>query len=215
MDKAKLYLAIFFICLPFGYLAAIYGDLPETIPIHWNWRGVADQFGPKWLLWLGPVLGVPFILLINAALTRYIDDWPTTGKQRNIALITVAFTSLMICYIIYSAKAGTQIALGGLAILMGLFFAALGNYFPVLKQNPYVGIRTPGTLRSERKWRLAHWFGGKVFLAGGLLLVLVGLLFSGAVVTVGLLSIVVLMSVITLVYSARLPDDGADLDDFV
>ena len=215
MDKAKLYLAIFFICLPFGYLAAIYGDLPNTIPIHWNWRGIADGFGPKWVLWLGPVLGVPFILLINAALTRNIDDWPATGKQRNIAFITVAFTSLLICYIIRSAHVGTQIGLGGLAMLMGCFFAALGNYLPVLKQNPYVGIRTPGTLKSERKWRLAHRFGGKVFLAGGLLLVLVGLLFTGPVVTVGLLSIVVLMSVITLVYTASLPEEGGGFDDFV
>ena len=214
MDKAKLYLAIFFICLPFGYLAAIYGDLPDTIPIHWNWRGVADGFGPKWLLWLGPALGVPFILLLNAALTRYIDDWPSSGKQRNVAFITLAFTSLLICYVIYSAQAGTQIGLGGLAVIMGLFFAALGNYLPVLKQNPWVGIRTPGTLKSERKWQIAHRFGGKVFLVGGVLLVLLGLLFTGAVVTVGLLAIVLVVSIITLVYTARIPDD-ADLDDFV
>ncbi len=34
--------------------AVLYPRLPSTIPIHWNVHGLADNYGPKWLLQILP-----------------------------------------------------------------------------------------------------------------------------------------------------------------
>jgi uncharacterized membrane protein len=160
-----------------------------------------------------PTIGIPLILLVLSAITKQLPDAEDQPKQRRIGLITLVFTSLMICYIIYGAEAGSYAGLGGLSILLGLFFAALGNYFPVLRQNRFVGLRVPPTLNSEEKWRKTHRFAGPLFLFGGVLLVLNGLIMNGGTVTVFMLTIIAIISIIPIVYAYRLPDD--DQSDFV
>jgi uncharacterized membrane protein len=60
--------------------------------------------------------------------------------------------------------------------LVCLFYVYLGNLFTTLKPNYFVGIRTPWTLENETVWRKTHHFGGRVWVAGGLVLAVVTLL---------------------------------------
>jgi uncharacterized membrane protein len=55
-------------------------------------------------------------------------------------------------------------------VLVGGLFAVIGNVMGKLRPNYSVGIRTPWTLANEHVWDRTHRFGGKVFVAGGLLL---------------------------------------------
>jgi Predicted integral membrane protein len=48
----------------------------------------------------------------------------------------------------------------------------LGNYFKDMKPNYYIGIRTPWTLKDERVWYNTHKLGSKVWIFGGLALLL-------------------------------------------
>jgi uncharacterized membrane protein len=48
----------------------------------------------------------------------------------------------------------------------------MGNYMGKLKPNWFVGIRTPWTLSSETVWNKTHRFGGKVFMLGGLIMII-------------------------------------------
>jgi len=210
--NSRLLFSLVFIFLPFAYLASVYGGLPEQIPIHFDWRGEADGWGPKYILWFLPTIGIPLVLLVNSALTKKIELGQSATKQQSIGIITLVFTSLLICYIIYGAEAGSYSGLGGLSILFGLFFGALGNYLPVLRPNGFVGIRVPATMKSERVWTKTHRFAGPLFLLGGLLLALNGLLLSGGAVTVVMLTVITAISVIPIVYASRLPEDeGGDL----
>lgn len=213
MKNSILLISLLFVLLPFFYLASVYGGLPDQIPIHFDWKGNPDSWGPKYILWFLPTIGIPLVLLVLSAITKQLPDVEDQPKQRRIGIITLAFTSLMICYIIYGAEAGSYAGLGGLSILMGLFFAALGNYFPVLRQNQFVGLRVPPTLNSKEKWRKTHRFAGPIFLFGGALLVLNGLFLKGGAITVVMLTIIAVISIIPIVYAYRLPDD--DTGDFV
>ncbi len=213
MKNSVLLISLVFVLLPFLYLASVYGGLPEQIPIHFDWKGNPDGWGPKYLLWFLPTVGIPLALLVIAAITRQMTNVAEQPKQRNIGMITLAFISTMICYIIYGAEAGSYAGLGGLSLLLGLFFGALGNYFPVLRQNAFVGIRIPPTMKSEEKWRKTHRFAGPLFLGGGALLVLNGLLLTGGKITVVMLIIIAAISIIPIIYAYRLPDD--DQSDFV
>ena len=54
----------------YGFYLVIsnYAGLPETIPIHFNAKGVADGFGKKGMIWLLPSLTlimVPGMLLLR------------------------------------------------------------------------------------------------------------------------------------------------------
>jgi uncharacterized membrane protein len=55
-------------------------------------------------------------------------------------------------------------------VLVGGLLVVVGNVMGKLRPNYTVGIRTPWTLANERVWDQTHRFGGKVFVAGGLLL---------------------------------------------
>jgi len=205
--NSRLLFSLVFILLPFAYLASVYGGLPEQIPIHFDWRGEADGWGPKYILWFLPTIGIPLVLLVNSALTKKIELGQSAAKQQSIGLITLVFTSLLICYIIYGAEAGSYSGLGGLSILFGLFFGALGNYLPVIRPNGFVGIRVPATMKSERVWTKTHRFAGPLFLFGGVLLALNGLLLSGGTITVVMLTVIALISIAPVVYAYRLPED--------
>jgi uncharacterized membrane protein len=62
-----------------------------------------------------------------------------------------------------------------LGVGIGLLFLVLGNYITRVRQNWFMGIRTPWTLSSERSWRETHRIGGRLFMAGGLFLVVAAL----------------------------------------
>ena len=69
---------------------------------------------------------------------------------------------------------------------LGLMFAAIGNYFPKCRPNRTVGIRIIWTLGSEENWNATHRFAGKVWVIGGLIMVLAALLpeVPGIIVTI-------------------------------
>ncbi|MEO0731407.1 MAG: SdpI family protein [Bacteroidota bacterium] len=213
MINGRLLFSLFTVFLPFIYLATIYGGLPAEIPIHFDWRGQPDGWGPKIVLWVLPFTGLFLSFVIMAAFRKIGAGDPGGQKQQVMGMITLTFISLMLCYIIYGAKQGALNGLGGLAVLLGLFFAALGNYLPVIPKNYFIGIRIPPTLKSDYKWRKTHRYAGPWFMGGGLLMVLAGLLLRGGAVTVVMLVIVTVISLVPIVYAYQLNEEPPS--DFV
>lgn len=197
-----------FVALPFVYLMTIYPDLPQQIPVHFDWRGNPDAWGPKIVLWIIPFLGILVAFMTNLAVLKAAEAGGSVTKHKAIAYLTLAFTSVMLCYILYGAESGGYNGLGGVSVLLGLLFAGLGNYLPIIQPNPYVGIRVPRTLNNEGIWRKTHRFAGPLFLGGGLLLVLNGLLLGGGVETFVMLVVIAVIAVVPIVYAYRLPEDS-------
>lgn len=57
-------------------------------------------------------------------------------------------------------------------VFVGLVFVLIGNYLPKVKQNYYLGIKLPWTLADEENWNKTHRLGGRVWVTGGLLIML-------------------------------------------
>ena len=53
-----------------------------------------------------------------------------------------------------------------------MLFVFIGNYLPKFSRNYTAGIKIYWTLRSDDNWNKTHRFGGKVWVIGGLLLML-------------------------------------------
>lgn len=72
-------------------------------------------------------------------------------------------------------RMGTVLSFG-----FGLLFLVIGNYMPKVRQNKVLGIRVKWTLENEENWNVTHRFGGKVWVAAGLLCMIGGLLPTAA-----------------------------------
>lgn len=59
---------------------------------------------------------------------------------------------------------------------MGLLFAVIGNYMPKTRMNATLGIKIRWTYSSEENWNATHRFAGKLWVIGGLSLILCALL---------------------------------------
>jgi uncharacterized membrane protein len=78
---------------------------------------------------------------------------------------------------------------------------ALGNYFKVIKQNYFLGIKTPWTLESEEVWKLTHILAGKLWIVGGLLIVIFSLVIPEDINFYLFIIITAIITIVPIVYS--------------
>jgi uncharacterized membrane protein len=89
------------------------------------------------------------------------------------------------------------------SLLIGFLFIAMGGMTPHIRRNTIMGIRLPWTLASEEVWNRTHEYGGRVFMAAGVLVVL-GSLIAG-IWAMALMLVIILGSTLYIsIWSFRL-----------
>jgi len=192
------------VLLPFLYLAYVWNQLPTEVPLHWNIKGEVDRYGDKSELILIPILTSLLIYVIFLAVP-YIDpkkQIQKMGKKYDtLKWIITTFMSVLALFIIYTAKNQSIANPNYILLLCGILFIVFGNYFKTIKANYFIGIRTPWTLESEVVWKETHKLGGKIWFAGGLLIVLSSLVFDEQTNFIIFMTIVAVMVLVPVVYS--------------
>lgn len=195
---------IVIVLLPFIYLAYVWNQLPEKVPIHWNIKGEIDRYGEKIELLLIPFL-LPFLVYIIFLVIPKIDPKNKLNKMGNkLQTLKVWMTTLMsilALFIIYSAKNQSFANPNYIVLLIGVLYIILGNYFKTIKANYFIGIRTPWTLENETVWRETHKLGGKMWFIGGIIVVLSSLILDKQPNFILFLIITGIISIIPIVYS--------------
>jgi uncharacterized membrane protein len=177
-----------------------YPHLPGSVATHWNMRGEADGYSPKWALFLiGPGLMAGTMVLMYClpwlSPRRFeVDSFRSTYLQ--IMLMLVAMIGYFSAVTVW-AGVGHRLDVGR-AIIGGvcLLLALMGNLMGKVRRNFYIGVRTPWALANERVWNATHRFAAKTLVAGGLVglaLTVAGLngwpvmavLLAGALIPVG------------------------------
>ena len=193
-----------FVLLPFIYLAYLWKGLPEKVPTNWNYKGEIDDWGTKYsligLVFLLPVLTY-FLMLVIPKIDPKKRIELMGGKYYQIKFVLVAFMSVLALFIIHSSKSKTLSSPSMVFVLIGLLFMALGNYFKVIKQNYFLGIKTPWTLESEEVWKLTHILAGKLWIVGGLLMIIFSLVIPENINFYFFISIIAIISIVPIVYS--------------
>ena len=189
--------------IPFIYLAFIWNNLPETVPMHWNGKGEIDRYGSKNELWgiVAMLSGLGYFLFLIIPKIDPRGKLEKMGnKLDNLRLILALFMSAMATYIIYSVQQ-TESKPTLIFTLIGLLFAGLGNYFKTIKPNYFIGIRTPWTLENEEVWKKTHLFGGKLWFIGGLLIFILSLIIPNDISAYLMISVTIFISVVPIIYS--------------
>lgn len=164
----------------FATSAWAWGRVTPPIPTHWNVRGEVDGYGGRFEgLLLTPLiaLGLYALLLllprIDPGRANYASfAGPYAVIRASLTVMMGGMHGLLVATALgYPVDAGRWIPVG-----VGALLVVLGNVMGKVRPNFFVGIRTPWTLTSTRSWEKTHRVGGRLFVAGGVLLAVASLI---------------------------------------
>ena len=154
--------------------AAVYSDMP----VHWHMRGEVDHRSNRRISW---ALMMPLIITLLWALMRwlpYSERRPTYAKFASafeVIMITIMLCMLLIHAMILRAAIGYPVPEDRwLPVAFGILFIVIGNLMPRARTNWFLGITTRWTL-SRRSWDKTQRVAGRLYVIGGLVLVVAGL----------------------------------------
>lgn len=204
MNARKEFPLLCIVVLPFLYLAFIYTSLPDIVPTHWNIEGQIDGRGSKQLLWIIP-FATSFLGYVLMSIVPKIDPKKQIkqmgAKFYQLKFIVVLFLTVLGLYILYATKQESMSNPNILLILIGVFFTALGNYLPSVKPNYFVGLRSPWTLESATVWKKTHRLAGRLWVVGGIAVIVASLLLPQSQNLVVFFVILGVITLIPLIYS--------------
>lgn len=192
------------VLLPFIYLAYIWNELPNKVPMHWNLKGEIDRYGDKTEMIIIPFL-LPLLTYLIFLVVPKIDPKNNLNKMgrklQTIKFLLTTFMSVLALLIIYTAKNQSFTNPNYIVLMGGVLFIILGNYFKTIKPNYFIGIRTPWTLENETVWKKTHKLGGKMWLIGGILVVISSLILNKSQNFTAFMIISAVITIIPIAYS--------------
>lgn len=192
--------------IPIVYLFILWEELPDQVPMHWNFQGEIDRYGSKASLgWLVLLINVPIYLLMLflPKITAKQESIKRMGKKYyRLRLILQLFMSALVFIILLVSSGATQIPVETLLGYCFIFFMLLfGNYMGSIRQNHFIGIRTPWTLENEDVWKKTHQLGGRLWIGGGLIGFLLLLFLPNNWVLMGIIALMIIPLLLASFYS--------------
>ncbi len=157
-------------------------------PVHWSFNGQPDRYGSKTeAVSMGPVVSI--LIYALAVILPGLDPKRANYERfkKEYFLLMQVIMGFMAFVYIFSIMAafGRQVNITlWVNAMVGVLFIVLGNYMSRIKQNWYMGIKTPWTLSNEKVWEKTHRFGGRVFVVLGVVFAInafVGFITSGTI----------------------------------
>ena len=192
----KMLIVIFMLLLGIYY----YPILPSTMPIHWNYMWVADNFASKEkAIFIFP--WIAFILLLLLQILPKLDP-----KKENYPKFEKAWEAFQFALLIFFLYAYSLTIFATLYTInmwqymmfwLWILFMVLGNYMWKIRRNYFVGIRLPWTIDNEDVWNKTHRLWWKMFmLAGFLFLVNAFLNFNPAMVIIPIIFLILFFPIV-------------------
>ena len=202
-NKKVLVLTSVVTLLPILVGLALWNKLPEQMVIHWGMDNTADGWSGRTFA----VFGLPLILLVIHWICLLVTAKDPNSKNQSrkaqwMMLWICPVLSLFVNGMVYATAFGMTLSAARLVpAFLGLMLMAMGNYLPKCKQNYTLGIKIKWTLESEENWNATHRFGGRIWVAGGFLMMLTTFLPSWTVQAILSLILLAVMMGGTAVYS--------------
>lgn len=175
--------------------------LPNVMATHFGFNNKADGYSSKAFT----VIGIPLILMAIQWLAAVVTSHDPkkqgiSSKMFSLVLWIIPVISLMAACLIYPYNLGYKIDASFISeIIMGLLFIIIGNYMPKARQNYTIGVRVPWTLANEENWNRTHRLAGYLWVAGGILCIVIAL--TGLLSAVWAFAIIMISAVVPVIYS--------------
>ncbi|MCM2315417.1 MAG: SdpI family protein [Thermoanaerobaculia bacterium] len=151
---------------------AVYSQLPEEMPTHWNAAGEVDgtmakPWGPFLLPVMMAILTLIFLVLPRISPRGY--ELEARGRAFRAIVMTVILFMLALHVITLAVALGHPVSMGiAVPVLLGVLLVVMGNYLSKVPRNFFIGVRTPWTLADEDVWFRTHRLAARTFMLGGL-----------------------------------------------
>ncbi len=153
--------------------------LPQEMALHFDGSGEANGWSSKWFT----VFGLPmFLFIVNILCTVGCAHDPRRigykagcpEKMMKIIYWICPVVSWICAVTVYGYALGfSQESFARyIPVFVGLLLVVIGNYLPKVSQNYFVGIKLPWTFEDEENWNKTHRLGGRVWVVGGILMML-------------------------------------------
>ena len=177
-NKIAIIISSLLILTPICVSLLFWDKLPDQIPVHFNMNGEADDYWSK----TAALLGIPVIMLAVHALCIFATV--ADPKRKNISdaafnmvLFICPVMSIILSAIEVSYGLGREVSVNKIVmLLLGMMFIVLGNYVPKSRRNYTMGIKVPWALNSDNNWNATHRFAGIVYIAIGIVSLIMGVL---------------------------------------
>lgn len=148
--------------------------LPENlhIPIHWNVIGEIDGWTNRenflYFATFQSVLSLLLGIFYYFSRSLFGNKEPNVSTTRTILAMVILFFVGIQCLILGNIQLENSIESFRLInIGMGFLFIVIGTVMPNLKVNRWAGIRIKWTMNDPEIWYQVHRTAGKLWLAGG------------------------------------------------
>lgn len=195
-NKWTILITSLLILLPIAAGLILWDQIPESVPVHWDFQGNADGYASRPVA----VFGMPLLILAIhwlSLLTTALDPKHKNieGKPLKLVLMICPVVSMLVAGVIYAHAMGLGLQIEMIVpFVLGILFLIIGNYLPKCRQNYSIGIKVSWTLNDEENWNHTHRFAGKITTVGSFIVMFSGLLGNlflmlGAVIVMALLPI--------------------------
>ncbi len=173
-EKSHILEAIIIILVIATWLIGLmaYAYAPDIVPIHWNLEGKPDNYAPKDIgLFLLPLIntGLYLFLLFIPKIDPNNEQLQESMKSLQwIRLGTHGLLGIIMIWTTLSTIEAYILKPEWMFSIISLFFAFLGRAMTNVKQNYFVGIRTPWTLSNEVVWEDTHRFTSSLWFYSGI-----------------------------------------------
>ena len=204
-NKILLILTSLIILLPMVAGVLLWDQLPEKLATHWGANGQPNGWSSRPVA----VFGMPLVLLALHWGGMWVTDRDRKNKGQSekvmiLVMWLVPLVSLLGCSSIYTAALGRDVPTVSLATLfLGVVLIIVGNYLPKCKQNRTIGIKIKWTLENEENWNATHRLAGKLWVAGGLGILICGFLSATNLMPVLMAAVVLIPVIYSWRYSKR------------
>jgi len=172
LNKKVVVLAGLLCLVPILFGLIFWNDLPDLMPTHFGMNGKTDGWSSKPFT----VFGLPVIIMALHFLCVYgtmADPKKANISDRIMKLIVwlCPAISILCSGMMYAFALGYELKIVFWTMLLtGVVFIVVGNYLPKSRQNFTVGIKIPWTLNDSDNWNATHRFGGRIWIAAGVLM---------------------------------------------
>ena len=177
-NKFKIVISSIITLLPMIFGFIVWNKLPENMATNFGWNGEITGYSSK----LFAVVGLPAILTLANLICIIATNADPRRKNIDNKMFSVVISIVPVCSLICSSciygnaleyKINVQ---NIMPVFVGIMILVLGFILPRCKQNYTVGIKLPWTLHDEENWDKTHKLAGKLWIMGGIVMTISGLL---------------------------------------